>query len=175
VKVSFNCPEQSRKRLGSEGVFVDLLVMKKREVFRKIRKKGFERIDEKRMSYLVVSRRFRFVGVFDGALEKLEKYEVAKKTLRRCMMILIFQIPKEFPLFKNPSSSISDVEYAAGSGQRALPLNALFSNTNDLYLWPNPSHPDRSSKEGVEGNQNPKNWLASNVCFDPRRSTMYTT
>jgi hypothetical protein len=131
--------------------------------------------------------------VYDITLKKLEKYEATKKALREKTKVAfnyiptflesdsegepfpIFQVPSKPPLFKNPSSDIRDAEYAAESGQRALPLNALSSNTNDRYLWRNPLHPDRDSKEGVEGNQDPKNWLADDVCFDPRRLTMHTT
>jgi hypothetical protein len=165
--------------------------MKKCKPLVKITKKRSESAGRVKMSYLILNENIDPGEVYDIAEKKLEKYEAAKKALRDCSRAAFNYMPvflsdeedEPLPIFqpfskfssKIPSSDISDVEYAAGSGQRALPLNAFSSSPNDRYLWRNPSHPDRSRDEGVEGNQDPKNWLAANVCFDPRRSTMHTT
>jgi hypothetical protein len=192
--VSYYCQNEEEDlqcKIGSKPQSSQSIILKKCKPLVKIRKKRSESVGRVKMSYLILNENIEPGEVCDIAEKMLEKYEAAKKALRDCRRTAINYLPpflesdgedEPLPIFqvsskflKTPSSGISDAEHAAGSGQRALPLNALSSNTNDRYLWRNPSHPDRSSNEGDGGNQDPKNWLAADVCFDPRRSTMHTT
>jgi hypothetical protein len=61
--------------------------------------------------------------------------------------------------FKIPNSDISEVEYAVGSDQNALLVNAYFLKPTIGIFWPNPSNPDIEPLVGKEGNQRPPIWL----------------
>jgi hypothetical protein len=76
------------------------------------------------------------------------------------------------PSEENPNSRIiSDAEYAVGSAQRTQLERVLSSHISEQYLCPNPSIPDRSSKEGEEGSR--ASTRLTSPLFNPRRGTKH--